>query len=139
MCVPLPDKPGPCENFKVTGVTENSVALKWDDPKDDGGCLITQYVVEHREAVKRSWTRDGTSTENEYTAIALTEGTNYIFQVAAENECGVGEFVELSKAIVPKSQFGEFIIILGYTGFVLVTVGISHIFSIVFQVVTPHL
>jgi hypothetical protein len=30
-----------------------------------------------------------------------------MFRVAAENEVGVGEFVDLPKAVVPKSQHGE--------------------------------
>ena len=66
--------------------TENSITLNWDQPEDDGGCLITQYIVEHREGTKRSWQRDGTCKEEEYTSIALTEGQNYTFHVAAENE-----------------------------------------------------
>ena len=103
------DKPSAPENLRVTGFTENTVSLKWEEPKDDGGCLISQYVVEHREGLKRAWTRDGTCTEEEYTAIALTEGGKYIFHVAAENEVGVGEFVELKKAVIPKSQHGELI------------------------------
>ena len=101
------DKPGAPENLKVTGSTENSVSLKWDQPSDDGGCLITGYLVEHREGLKRAWTRDGTCTEEEYTAIALTEGEKYVFRVAAENEVGIGEFAELTKPAVPKSKYGK--------------------------------
>lgn len=94
----------------MASVTENTVSLKWDDPTDDGGCLITQYVVDHKESTKPTWTRERVSKETEYTAIALNEGTKYVFQVAAENECGVGPFVELSEAVAPKSQFGSYAI-----------------------------
>lgn len=87
--------------------TENTVTLTWDDPDDDGGCLITGYVIENREAIKRTWQRDGTTSENTHTAIALIEGTAYVFRVAAENEVGLGEFTELTKSVSPKSQFGK--------------------------------
>jgi len=88
-------------------MTETTVSLKWAEPSDNGGCLITQYVVERREVSKRTWQRDGTTTDLELKAIALTQGQAYSFQVAAENEVGVGPFVELTKSVTPKSQFGN--------------------------------
>lgn len=95
------------ENLKVVETTENTVTLKWDDPADDGGCLITGYVIEKKEGLKRSYQRDGSTTDMQYQSIALTEGQSYVFRVAAENEVGTGEFAELSKSIAPKSQYGK--------------------------------
>lgn len=37
----------------------------------------------------------------------VQESQSYLFRVAAENEVGVGEFVELSNSITPKSQHGK--------------------------------
>jgi titin len=101
------DKPTAPENLAVSSTTENTVSLRWSEPSDNGGCLITQYVIEKREGNKRTWQREGTTSDSEYTAIALTAGQSYGFQVAAENEVGVGPFVELPKSVIPKSQFGE--------------------------------
>lgn len=84
------------------------MALKWNAPDDDGGCLITGYIIENRESSKRSWQRDGTTSDITYESIALTEGATYVFRVAAENEIGLGEFVELSKSVQPKSQYGNY-------------------------------
>ena len=93
--------------MKVTGVTEDSLALDWDEPKDDGGSEIIQYVVEKREASKRTW-QEALKTEDLDTTISdLVEGQTYMFRVAAENEVGVGEFAELSQAVAPKSQHGK--------------------------------
>jgi len=38
--------------------------------------------------------------------IALSAGTQYQFQVAAENDVGLGPFAELAKPVAPRSQFG---------------------------------
>ena len=100
------DKPGPVEELRVREMTENTVTLHWEDPKDDGGCLISGYVVEKKEGLKRAYQREGRTTDMQYQAIALTEGQNYVFRVAAENEVGTGPFAELNKAVAPKSQYG---------------------------------
>ena len=38
----------------------------------------------------------------------LVEGTQYTFQVSAENEIGVGEAAELAQGISTKSEFSEY-------------------------------
>jgi titin len=95
------------QNLKVKGVTEDTVSLTWEDPKDDGGCMLSGYVVEKRETGKRSWSRVDTCTEVEFEVTKLTEGQTYNFQVAAENEVGVGQFKELTKGVAPKSGYGK--------------------------------
>ena len=51
------------------------------------------------------WFQVVSTIELEAPLTGLTEGTTYNVRVAAENEVGVGEFAELSKSVVPKSQF----------------------------------
>ena len=58
-------------------------------------CFITQYDTENREAAKRVQTFSSTQKDEEYTALALHEDTNYTFQVATENKVHSGQFVEL--------------------------------------------
>ena len=102
------DKPGPVSNLAVTEVTEKSISLKWEEPEDDGGCPITDYVIEKREASKRKWSPAGeTKDELVFTDNTVTKGNQYVFRVAATNEIGTGEFKELTQPVTAKSQFGE--------------------------------
>jgi len=106
-CLVAEGKPGPPRNLSITGCTESTVGLKWEPPELDGGSPITGYVVEMRPTSKKAWTKVEDTKSLELTASKLSEGTEYIFRVAAQNAVGVGEFVELQKAAVPKSEFGE--------------------------------
>ena len=81
--------------------------MSWEDPKDDGGAMVTSYVIEKREAGKKAWSEASTCTQLEATVDKLTEGQMYSFRVAAVNECGTGPFTELKKSAAPKSQFSK--------------------------------
>jgi hypothetical protein len=64
-----------------------------------------------RESIRRSWNRAGyldASEGHKFMAMALTEGQQYAFRVAAENEVGIGEFVEMTQGVMAKSQIGMF-------------------------------
>ena len=100
-------KPDPPQNLSITGVTESTVGLKWEPPELDGGSPITGYVVEMRPTSKKAWTKVEDTKSLELTASKLTQGTEYLFRVAAQNAVGVSEFVELQKPAVPKSEFGK--------------------------------
>ncbi len=101
------DKPSAPKNLKAPSVTETTVSLSWEVPDDNGGSDIMGYVVEKREASKRSWTAVSTVENLETVVESLTEGTKYMFRVAAQNEVGVGEFAELEQAVQAKSPHGE--------------------------------
>ena len=47
--------------------------------------------------------------QHNVTCAYVQEGQAYLFRVAAENEVGVGEFVELPNAVTPKSQHGKLV------------------------------
>ena len=103
----LTDKPGAPENPHVKSWTEDSITLGWEEPRDDGGCEVTGYVVEYRETGKKSWQSGGTTEEHHKVVTGLSKSQSYSLQVAAENEVGRGPFVELAKPATPKSQFGK--------------------------------
>lgn len=102
----LVDKPGPPVNLTVKSSTEDSIVLTWEPPSDDGGSEITRYQVEKRDASKRTWAPVGGTDTTEMTVDGLAKGQTYLFRVAAENQCGVGQFVELEKFVAPQSEFG---------------------------------
>ena len=101
------DKPGPPKSLRVKDITESSVSLKWVEPDQNGGSAITNYVVEKREGHKKMWQKVGTCAATELNVTKLIEGNSYAFRVAAENEVGVGDPVDLGDVVTPKSQFGK--------------------------------
>ena len=82
-------KPDPPQNLSITGFTESTVGLKWEPTS------------------KKAWTKVDETQSLELTASKLTQGTEYLFRVAAQNAVGVSEFVELQKPAVPKAEFGK--------------------------------
>ena len=79
------------------------MTLEWKPPKDNGGANITEYVIEKREALRMAWKSVGSTSETNFRVGRLSEGTQYVFRVAAENKVGVGEYEELSRSIAAKS------------------------------------
>lgn len=88
-----------------TGTAGNGqVTLRWSEPSDDGGSVITGYTVQA--------STDGSNYSNQAgctalslvftcTATGLTGGTPYTFKVAAINAAGTGAYSSASSAITP--------------------------------------
>lgn len=49
------DTPGPSSDLTIKDMTMESIVLSWEAPSNDGGSAITNYVVQKREALKKSW------------------------------------------------------------------------------------
>ena len=93
----------------VSSASEKAIGLRWDEPESDGGCDLTQYVVEMREGSRRTWQRAGVSSladERRYSALTLSAGQQYAFRVAAENRVGVGDWAEMMQSVTAKSAHG---------------------------------
>ena len=101
---------GPLE---VSGLTDSSLVLGWKPPEDDGGSVLTEYLVERRETSKKAWqkvgTNDGKSTNFEVPG--LKKGSSYSFRITAKNEFGYGppfapdDVITAGKRISNKSIF----------------------------------
>ncbi len=53
----LTDLPGPPESFRPKEITETSVKLAWSEPNNTGGCDITDYHLESKEATRAKWSK----------------------------------------------------------------------------------
>ena len=102
------DKPSAPQDLSAISVDETTIRLKWREPMNNGGAEITNYVVQKREASRQSYKPVDSTDEQEMTVANLSEGVKYIFSVAAENQCGVGQAAELSQAIEAKSPHGAY-------------------------------
>jgi hypothetical protein len=72
------------------GVGSGQVSVTWSSPAD-GGLVITDYVIQ-QSTDGTNWTtvNDGVSTSRTHITTRLTNGTRYLFRVAAVNGLGVG-------------------------------------------------
>ncbi|XP_057691708.1 titin-like [Corythoichthys intestinalis] len=99
------EKPGaPC-NLTVEEVSADFVSLIWQPPQYSGGCQISNYVVDKRDAASTIWqTVSATVARTSIKITRLTQGTEYHFRVAAENRYGKSSFIE-SEPVVAQYPF----------------------------------
>jgi hypothetical protein len=85
---------------------DRQVTLTWSAPASDGGAAITDYVVQFKTA-RGGWWRtfaDGTSTTTSATVTGLTNGTSYVFRVAAVNSSSARIGSAFTTSILPVGQ-----------------------------------
>jgi hypothetical protein len=78
-------------------------SLTWTAPASDGGTAITDYAVQFSSNGGSTWNTfaDGTSTATSATVTGLTNGTAYVFRVAAVNAAGTGAYTAASSSVTP--------------------------------------
>jgi len=101
--------PGQCKDIKASEVTKNSCKVSWEPPDFDGGTPILHYVLERREAGRRTYI-PVMSGENKlsWQVKDLIPNSEYYFRVKAVNKIGGGEYLELRNPIIaedPKRKF----------------------------------
>lgn len=89
-----------------TGVTptrgDTEVSLTWTAPASTGGSSITSYTVDYSSDAGSTWTTfPTTSATTSLTVTGLTNGTSYVFRVAATNVIGTGTNSSTSSAVSP--------------------------------------
>jgi titin len=102
----------------VVGVAGDSkVTLTWDAPGGDGGTPLTDYFIKISSNNGSTWTTptgDVVSTSTTAEITGLTNGTRYVFKVAAKNAAGEGSYSTPSQGVVsrtvptaPKNPVGQ--------------------------------
>ena len=92
-------------------------SLTWTAPASNGGTAITDYAVQFSSDAGANWTTfaDGTSTATSATVTSLTNGTAYVFRVAAANAIGTGTYTAASSSVTP-SAASDSLTATGYSG-----------------------
>jgi predicted phage tail protein len=96
----VPDAP-----TEVTAASNNpnEATVTWIAPDEDGGSDITRYKLEYRPTGSTAWIDFPTTALSSETVTGLSNGTEYIFRVAAVNAVGTGPFTE-SNPVTPWTQ-----------------------------------
>lgn len=78
----------------VSEVTSESAYLTWKVPEDNGGAVISHYVVQKKDVAADQWVPVSPANKKlSLMALYLMEGIQYLFRVAAENQFGRSDFV----------------------------------------------
>lgn len=72
--------------------SSGQVLLTWDLPSSDGNSAITDYVIQFKVGSSYVPFVDGVSTTRSSLITGLTNGTTYLFRVAAKNAIGQSSF-----------------------------------------------
>lgn len=93
----------------IDALLKSSVVISWKVPKDDGGSMISNYIVEKREAKEgEQWHLVSSSVSGTTCRVPnLIESAGYYFRVSAQNQHGVSEPLEIPSVVIIKSPFGK--------------------------------
>ncbi|XP_041468950.1 twitchin-like isoform X3 [Lytechinus variegatus] len=105
--VKVSDKPSaPKGPIEVGEITNNSIALSWKAPANDGGSPIKGYTVERRDEENPDWITAGSYLPNtSFTPSNLVKGRAYEFRVMAENDVGQSVPLKTREPIVAKAPY----------------------------------
>jgi hypothetical protein len=97
------DTPGAPTGLSASSGT-GQASLTWSAPASNGGKNITNYYYQYSSDNGSNWstaTLTG-STATSKTVTGLTNGTSYIFRVAAVNTIGTGSYSSNSASVTPQ-------------------------------------
>ena len=92
----------------LSGTSGNAqVSLTWTAPASNGGVSITDYSVQYSSDSGSTWTtfsRTASATASQIVT-GLTNGTAYVFRVAAINGVVTGQYTAASSSVTPSATF----------------------------------
>lgn len=101
------DEPGKPQSVDLIDWDKDHADLKWEAPENDGGDLITSYILEYKEKFSNDWvtSKEVDGQTRAATVDGLKEGQQYEFRVRAVNRAGPGEPSDKTKSIIAKCRF----------------------------------
>uniref|UniRef100_A0A671KI08 Titin n=1 Tax=Sinocyclocheilus anshuiensis TaxID=1608454 RepID=A0A671KI08_9TELE len=105
IAVKVLDTPGVPGALSIKEVTRGALTIAWKPPTNDGGARVHHYIVEKREASRRTWTEAAPKTTQTSLRVSdLLEGVPYFFRVVAENQYGLGEAYEMPDPVIATAE-----------------------------------
>ncbi len=99
--------PGAPTGVAGTSFANTQSVVSWTAPASNGGSAITAYTVQYSSNGGSTWTTATIAAgASPYTVTGLTNGTGYIFEVAATNGVGTGAFSSPSATATPATVPG---------------------------------
>uniref|UniRef100_A0A0K0CTJ0 non-specific serine/threonine protein kinase n=1 Tax=Angiostrongylus cantonensis TaxID=6313 RepID=A0A0K0CTJ0_ANGCA len=105
VAVTVADCPEPPRFPIVENVLDEAVILSWKPPNLDGGSLVTQYIVEKRDANGGTWEPCASTRFTYLTVEGCRPKTNYEFRIIAKNKHGASQPCEpTAPVLIPGSE-----------------------------------
>uniref|UniRef100_A0A3Q2UK54 Immunoglobulin-like and fibronectin type III domain-containing protein 1 n=1 Tax=Fundulus heteroclitus TaxID=8078 RepID=A0A3Q2UK54_FUNHE len=101
------DKPTPPQGpVEIVESAVTSVEFKWKPPKDNGGCPITNYIIERQQVGRNKWSNLGEIPGNpSYKDTDVDPGRRYCYRIRAKNAEGISDY--LQTADIPAAYPGQ--------------------------------
>lgn len=73
----------------------SAIEFKWRPPKDDGGCPVTNYILERQQVGRNTWTKIGDIPgQPVYRDTNIDRGRKYRYRISAKNSEGISDAME---------------------------------------------
>uniref|UniRef100_A0A3B4XAI0 Immunoglobulin-like and fibronectin type III domain-containing protein 1 n=1 Tax=Seriola lalandi dorsalis TaxID=1841481 RepID=A0A3B4XAI0_SERLL len=91
------DKPTPPQGpVDIMESAITSVEFKWKPPKDDGGCPITNYIIERQQVGRNKWSdlSEISGSNPSYKDSDVDPGRRYCYRIRAKNTEGISDYLQ---------------------------------------------
>uniref|UniRef100_A0A665TL57 Immunoglobulin like and fibronectin type III domain containing 1, tandem duplicate 2 n=1 Tax=Echeneis naucrates TaxID=173247 RepID=A0A665TL57_ECHNA len=91
------DKPTPPQGpVEIMESAVTSVEFKWKPPKDNGGCPISNYMIERQQVGRNKWSDLGdiSGSNPTYKDSDVDPGRRYCYRIRAKNAEGISDYLQ---------------------------------------------
>lgn len=100
----------PLGPLEAVNTSPDSITLRWNSPKDDGGLPVERFILEKRQDGSNKWQKVASNIgfkETKVTARNLTRGSDYDFRLVAVNEMGESDPLLTSAPVKAEFPFSK--------------------------------